>query len=71
MVLVLISDRKFNFQITDLPQGQLAEANIAGFDSSEKPNAGTILIDHDANGVGCFIDETPLDNSSSSLGCTE
>ena len=52
-----------NFQITDLPTGQLAEATIAGFDSSGKPNAGTILIDHDANGVGWFIDETPLDNS--------
>ena len=68
-----------NFQITDLPTGQLAEATIAGFDSSGKPNAGTILIDHDANGVGWFIDETPLDNSeftaqnsnSSRLGCTE
>ena len=52
-----------NFQITDLPKGQLAEASITGFDSSGKPNAGTILIDHDANGVGWFIDETPLDNS--------
>ena len=57
-----------NFQITDLPQGQLAEATIAGFDSAGKPNSGTILIDHDANGlssngdVGWFIDETPLDN---------
>ncbi len=27
-----------NFQITDLSKGQLAEANIAGFDSSRKPN---------------------------------
>ncbi len=52
-----------DFQITDLPSGQLAEATITGFNSSGKPNAGTILIDHDANGVGWFIDETPLDNS--------
>ena len=52
-----------DFQITDLPAGQLAEATIAGFDSSGKPNAGKILIDYDANGVGWFIDETPLDNS--------
>ena len=52
-----------NFQITDLPTGQLAEATITGFDSSGKPNSGIILIDHDANGVGWFIDETPLDNS--------
>ncbi|MEL7079486.1 MAG: hypothetical protein AAGM46_26700, partial [Cyanobacteria bacterium J06582_2] len=27
------------------------------------PNTGTIAIDHDANGVGWFIDRTPLDNS--------
>ena len=58
-----------DFHITDLPKGQLAEATITGFDSSGKPKAGTILIDHDANGlssngdVGWFIDETPLDNS--------
>jgi large repetitive protein len=52
-----------NFQITDLPSGQLAEATITGFDSSGKPNAGTILIDSDANGVGWFIDSTPLENS--------
>ena len=52
-----------DFQITDLPSGQLAEATITGFDDAGKPNAGTILIDHNANGVGWFIDETPLDNS--------
>ena len=52
-----------NFQITDLPSGQLAEATITGFDNDGKPNAGKILIDHDANGVGWFIDFTPLDNS--------
>jgi large repetitive protein len=52
-----------DFQITNLPTGQLAEATITGFGDSGKPNAGTILIDHDANGVGWFIDETPLNNS--------
>ncbi len=52
-----------DFQITDLPKGQLAEATITGFDDSGKPNAGTIFIDHNANGVGWFIDETPLNNS--------
>ncbi len=52
-----------DFQITDLPKGQLASATITGFDDAGKPNAGTILIDHDANGIGWFIDETPLDNS--------
>jgi PKD repeat protein len=52
-----------DFQITDLPSGQLAEATITGFDDSGVPNAGTILIDRDANGVGWFIDDTPLDNS--------
>ena len=52
-----------NVEILDLPKGQLAEATIAGFDSSGKPNSGTIFIDYDANGVGWFIDETSLDNS--------
>ncbi|MEL6580873.1 MAG: hypothetical protein AAFQ14_14075 [Cyanobacteria bacterium J06621_12] len=46
-----------------MPSGQLAEATITGFDSLGVPNAGTIAIDHDANGVGWFIDSTPLDNS--------
>lgn len=58
-----------NFQITDLPTGQLAEATIRGFDENGVANAGKILIDHDANGlppkgcVGWFVDETPLENS--------
>ena len=52
-----------DFQITDLPTGQLAEATITGVDENGTPNVGTILIDHDANGVGWFIDSTPLDNS--------
>jgi hypothetical protein len=58
-------DPTFNltFQITDLPTGQLAEAQITQFDPQGRPNGGTILIDDDANGVGWFIDPTPLDNS--------
>ena len=62
-----------DFQITDLPTGQLAEATITSFDDNETPNTGTILIDHDANGVGWFIDSTPLDNSefSGSRGAEE
>lgn len=52
-----------DFQITDLPAGQLAEATITGFDDAGKPDTGTIEIDHDANGVGWFIDSTPLNNS--------
>ena len=52
-----------DFQVTDLPAGQLAEATITGFGNYGVPNAGTILIDHDANGVGWFIDETPLESS--------
>jgi len=52
-----------DFQITDLPRGQLAEASITSFDDTGVPNAGTILIDHNANGVGWFVDSTPLDNS--------
>ena len=52
-----------DFQITDLPTGQLAEATITSFDENGTPNAGRIEIDHDANGVGWFIDPTPLENS--------
>ena len=51
------------FQITDLPKGQLAEAQITSFGDNGQPNAGTILIDHNANDVGWFIDSTPEENS--------
>ncbi len=50
------------YEIKDLPSGQLAEATITGFDSEGKPNAGIVSIDHDANGVGWFIDATPMEN---------
>ncbi|MEM8677700.1 MAG: DNA/RNA non-specific endonuclease [Cyanobacteria bacterium P01_G01_bin.67] len=52
-----------NLEITDLPTGQLAEATITGFDTFGRPNAGTILIDYNANGVGWFIDPTPFESS--------
>ncbi|EAZ91245.1 VCBS [Crocosphaera chwakensis CCY0110] len=51
------------FQITDLPTGHLAEATITGFDPFGRPNAGTILINYNANGVGWFIDSTPFESS--------
>jgi hypothetical protein len=50
-------------QIVDLPTGQLAEAQITKFDPLGRPNGGTLLIDHDANGIGWYIDPTPQDNS--------
>jgi hypothetical protein len=58
-------DPTFNLtlQITDLPTGQLAEAQITKFDQYGRPNGGTLLIDADANGVGWFIDQTPWENS--------
>ncbi|WP_416233587.1 hypothetical protein [Cronbergia sp. UHCC 0137] len=58
-------DPTFNLtlQITDLPTGQLAEAQITQFDQYDRPNGGTLLIDHDANGAGWFIDPTPWENS--------
>jgi PKD repeat protein len=52
-----------NFEITNLPTGQLAEATITGYDQLGRPNAATISIDDDANGVGWFIDITPGDSS--------
>ena len=52
-----------NFNITNLPTGQLAEATITGYDQNGRPNKATISIDDDANGVGWFIDPTPQDNT--------
>jgi Bacterial Ig domain len=51
------------FDITNLPTGQLAEATITGYDQLGRPKTATISIDDDANGVGWYIDSTPLDNS--------
>jgi hypothetical protein len=31
-------------QVTDLPTGQLAEAQLTGFDANGRPNAGTLLL---------------------------
>ncbi|MEM8778140.1 MAG: Ig-like domain-containing protein [Cyanobacteria bacterium P01_G01_bin.49] len=59
------------FQITDLPTGQLGEATITGFDPFGRPNAGTILIDYNGNGVGWFIDSTPFENSEFAVQNTE
>jgi hypothetical protein len=52
-----------NIEITDLPTGQLAEANITHFDSNGRPTSGTLTLDTDANGLGWFIDSTPWENS--------
>jgi PKD domain/Bacterial Ig domain len=59
----LPTDLNLNFEITNLPTGQLAEASITGYDQLGRPNKATISIDDDANGVGWFIDTTPQDNS--------
>nr|WP_250855216.1 PKD domain-containing protein [Anabaena sp. CCAP 1446/1C] len=60
-----------NLQITDLPVGQLAEAQITNYDSFGRPNGGTILIDDDANGIGWFIDPTPNNNSEYTTTLTD
>ncbi|MBW4557767.1 MAG: PKD domain-containing protein [Trichormus sp. ATA11-4-KO1] len=60
-----------SFQITNLPTGQLAEAQLTQFDPQGRPNGGTILIDHDANGYSWFIDPTPLDNSEFTTSLTD
>jgi large repetitive protein len=51
------------FKVTNLPKGQLAEAQVNGFGANGLPSQATILIDDDANGVGWFIDSTPQDSS--------
>jgi hypothetical protein len=60
-----------NFSFTDLPTGQLAEAQITDYDSLGRLNGGTLLIDTDANGVGWFIDQTPFDNSEFTTSLTD
>ena len=50
-------------EVTDLPTGQLAEAQVTEYTDQGIPNGGTILIDHNANGLGWFIDTTPFDHS--------
>jgi DNA/RNA endonuclease G (NUC1) len=59
-----------NIEIKDLPTGQLAEANITGFNPTGRPNAGTLTLDVDANGLGWYIDPTPWDNSEYSQTLT-
>ncbi|MDM9385690.1 PKD domain-containing protein [Chlorogloeopsis sp. ULAP01] len=60
-----------NFSFTDLPTGQLAEAQITNYDSLGRPNGGTILIDHNANGIGWFIDRTPWENGEFTSSLTD
>jgi Bacterial Ig domain len=60
-----------NIEICDLPTGQLAEANITGFDPTGRPNAGTLYLDTDANGLGWYIDPTPWDNTEYSQTLTD
>lgn len=59
-------DQETSLQITvgleDLPDGQLGEAVISAFGADGRPADGTIVLDIDANGLGWFIDETPLEN---------
>jgi large repetitive protein len=61
----LQSPTPFNLkvEITDLPTGQLAEATITGYDTTGRPNAGTLTLDINGNNQGWFIDTTPGDNS--------
>jgi hypothetical protein len=58
--------------IRDLPTGQLAEAQLTGFDANGRPNAGTLLLDYNGNNLGWFYcatahadanDPTPWENS--------
>jgi hypothetical protein len=60
-----------NIEVTDLPTGQLAEANITGFDPTGRPSSGTLYLDTDANGLGWYIDPTPWDNSEFSQTLTD
>jgi hypothetical protein len=57
------TDLNLNFEITNLPAGQLAEATITGYNNNGRPNTATITLDDDGNGVGWFIDGTPEDGN--------
>jgi hypothetical protein len=61
----LQSPTPFNLkiEIQDLPTGQLAEATITGYDTNNRPNSGTLILDTDGNSLGWFIDTTPEDNT--------
>jgi hypothetical protein len=52
-----------NIAVTDLPTGQLAEAQLTGFAADGTPNVGTLLLDYNGNDLGWFIDPTPWENS--------
>jgi hypothetical protein len=60
-----------NIEIADLPTGQLAEANITGFDPTGRPNSGTLVLDYNGNDLGWYIDPTPWDNSEYSQTLTD
>ncbi len=60
---LLNSNFDLTFQITDLPTGQLAEAQVTHYTNQGIPNGGKILIYHNANGLGWFIDPTNFDHS--------
>lgn len=50
-----------NFQITDLANGEIAQAVVTKFSPTGLSIGGTILIDRNAQGAGWFVDPTPLD----------
>ena len=53
----LQSPTPFNLklEVTDLPTGQLAEATITGYDTSNRTNSGTLTLDINGNGSGWFM----------------
>ena len=50
-----------SFQITDLANGEIAQAQVTKFSPTGLAIGGTILIDRSAQGAGWFVDSTPLD----------
>ncbi len=72
-IINTFKDNPLNITIeaTDLPTGQLAEAQVTHYTDQGIPNGGKILIDHNANGLGWFIDTTPFDHSEFSHTLTD
>jgi hypothetical protein len=52
-----------NFEITDLPAGQIAESTIIKFNNNGTPAARTLTLDVDGNGLGWYLAPTPENNS--------
>ena len=55
---------ELSIRTMELPENQLGEAIIDSIGPNGMPTAGTILLSPDADGLGWYVDPTPLENSA-------